>query len=66
MERFTEPLFGLLVALLAWWFLGDILDNFSDVFLAVIAFGAALIFTVVWLYDLLDLLSGSGRSNPDS
>jgi hypothetical protein len=63
MERMTEPLFGLLTALLMWWFLGDVLDNFNDVFLGVILFGSALSFTVTWAYDLLDLLHSGGNDS---
>lgn len=58
MQRYAEPLFGMLFMLLMWWWLGDILDNFADPFLSIIAFAAASVVTVVWIYDLYETLSG--------
>lgn len=62
MDRYTDPLFGLLTMLVMWFLLGDVLDQGYDDFFSVIAFGAALIFTVVWVYGLIDTLSDSRRS----
>ncbi len=64
MSNVASPLFGLLTTLLMWWFLGDILDNFANTFMNVIAFSGALVFLTVFIFDLFELLQG--RSVPDT
>lgn len=67
MERYADPLYGLLATLVFWWLLGDVLDNFDNEFLSVIAFGAAITSTVVSVYALFETLGDRrSRSGDDS
>lgn len=63
-EKYSDVLFSLLTALVFWWLVGDILDNLADDFLAVIAFAAALVSTVMFVYELIDTLGGK-RADAD-
>lgn len=64
MERAAQPLFGLLTTLIVWWLLGDVVATFSDLFFNVIAFSAALVFLVVFIYELMETLQGHPDANP--
>lgn len=57
-ERAIQPVYGLLLTALMWWLLSDVVTTFSDTFLNVIAFSAALVFLVVFIYELIELLQG--------